>query len=120
MYRSYPNAELPDDSGGDGYCEEHDADISECGCYPPEEEDMPLIPKPWVGEVVIYVAYGTPGGEYKPGAARPAIVTSVIDEDRGVVTAAIFQIEGIFFRNAEKPLQYDAKKAPGTWHRNGD
>src|SRR5262245_28294040 len=48
-FRSWPNAELPDDSGGDGYCEEHDADISECGCYPEEE---PMRAKLYCGSVI--------------------------------------------------------------------
>lgn len=72
--------------------------------------------RPSVGSIVHYVAFGTPGGEYQPGAARPAIITSVIDAEKGLITAAIFQVEGIFFRNAEKPLLYDEKRAPGTWH----
>ena len=67
--------------------------------------------KPSCGRIIHYVAYGTPGGEYKPGQCRPAIVTEVNDD--GTVKVTIFQTEGTFTKQA---LCQDEQKKPGTWH----
>jgi hypothetical protein len=69
--------------------------------------------KPSVGRIVHYVAFGTPKGEYQPGACRPAIITEVIDRESGDVKATIFQTEGTFTKQC---LHHDEAKAPGTWH----
>jgi hypothetical protein len=69
---------------------------------------------PYVGAMVHYVAFGTPGGEYKPGSCRPAVITEINDQESGNVKATIFQTEGQFTKQA-LPLQYVPYK-PGTWH----
>lgn len=77
-----------------------------------------------------YVAYGTPGGEYKAGAHRAAIITATyhgsdgrppqgitiqLDPD-GVcicVGLCILNPTGMFFTQG---VHHDADGAPGTWH----
>lgn len=67
--------------------------------------------KPSCGRILHYVAFGTPGGEYKPGQCRPCIVTEVNGD--GTIKATIFQTEGTFTKQA---LCHDEEKKPGTWH----
>lgn len=69
--------------------------------------------KPSCGRIVHYVAFGTPGGEYKPGQCRPAIVTEVNDIATENIKATIFQTEGAFTKQS---LPHDEGRAPGTWH----
>ena len=69
--------------------------------------------KPSVGRIVHYVAFGTPGGEYKPGSCRPAIVTEVNDRETEEVKATVFQTEGTFTKQC---LYHDETRKPGTWH----
>ncbi len=69
--------------------------------------------KPTVGRMVYYVAYGTPGGEYKAGAERAATITQVNDD--GSVGLCIFNPSGLFFNPS---IPYDDSESPkaGTWH----
>lgn len=67
---------------------------------------------PTVGRLVYYVAYGTPGGEYKAGAERAAVITQVNAD--GTVGLCILNPTGMFFTVSVKNDQDG--KAPGTWH----
>jgi hypothetical protein len=69
---------------------------------------------PSVGRIVYYTAYGTPGGEFKPGETRAAIITVVddpIDPESSLGLCVINPI-GIFF-NSHTP--YHPGRQPGTW-----
>ena len=77
---------------------------------------------PRVGDVVHYVSYGTPGGEY-PSLCRAAIVAAVDTyqsqkpEDVlhvGHVSPAVLNPEGMFFNRAV--LHSDHEFRGGTWH----
>ena len=65
-----------------------------------------------------YVAYGTPGGEYKAGAHRAAIITEVVRalptefDDAEYVVLAIFNPTGMHWNKAT----YSERLEPGTWH----
>ena len=50
--------------------------------------------KPSVGRIVHYMAYGTPGGEYK-SEPRAAIVTGVVDDE--TVHLCVLNPTGMFF-----------------------
>lgn len=90
----------------------------------PKEQTMD---KPSVGRIVHYVAYGTPGGEFPAGVCRATVITEVaslkmgaetnivIDPEGNVTTVSICVLNpsGLFFNRG---IQYDEKKAPGTWH----
>ena len=66
-----------------------------------------------VGDVVHYVAYGTPGGEYKSGDHRAAIVADVLDAEQGKIVAFVINPRGVHFNEAV----YDqAGTKPATWH----
>ncbi|MDX2008260.1 MAG: hypothetical protein SFU83_23700 [Meiothermus sp.] len=69
------------------------------------------MPKPSVGRIVHYVAYGTPGGEYKP-EHRAAVVTQVYNETS--VALMVINPTGMFFQTSI--LQDEGEKKPGTWH----
>lgn len=73
--------------------------------------------KPSVNRSVHYVAYGTPGGEYKAGAHRAAIITEVaeggIEEQMDVVSLFIINPTGFHFRQG---VPYDPDHGVGTWH----
>lgn len=67
-----------------------------------------------VSRIVHYVAYGSPGGEYPPGACRAAIVTEVGGGyEPDVIGLAVVNPTGLFFRQG---VVFDAEKRPGTWH----
>jgi hypothetical protein len=67
--------------------------------------------KPSIGRIVHYVAYGTPGGEYKP-EHRAAIITQILS-DRDVVGLCVLNPTGIFFNVR---VEYDPFLSSGTWH----
>jgi hypothetical protein len=69
--------------------------------------------KPTVGRIVHYVAYGTPGGEYKPGQARAAIITEVHGDQ--CVNLCVLNPTGMFFNTS---INFDGTEEPkgGTWH----
>jgi hypothetical protein len=66
--------------------------------------------KAYVGRIVHYHSYGTPGGEYKP-APRAAIVTEVHDVLTGDVSVCVLNPEGMFF----KRVPYSPTPKPGSW-----
>lgn len=72
---------------------------------------------PSVGRIVHYVAYGTPGGEYKAGAHRAAIITEVYgpsDNPSNAVGLAVLNPTGLFFQSS---ITHDPTgQKPGTWH----
>ena len=51
--------------------------------------------EPKIGDVVIYHAYGTPGGEFPVGEKRAAIVTAVNGVDD--VSLCVLNPTGLFF-----------------------
>jgi hypothetical protein len=65
-----------------------------------------------IGRIVIYRAYGTPGGEHPP-AERAAIVTEVdeLDNPESPVGLAVLNPTGLFF-NRHVPFGTDG----GHWH----
>ena len=75
-----------------------------------------MDPKPSIGLIVRYQAFGTPGGEH-PSVARAAIITAV--EVRGSSSGVEHQVSlcvlnptGMFF-NLNVP--YSATPKPGHW-----
>jgi hypothetical protein len=71
-----------------------------------------MVLKPSVGRIVHYVAYGTPGGEYKP-AHRAAIVTDV-NSDGTVLGLCVLNPTGMFFNTTVNEDQTGLRG--GTWH----
>lgn len=69
--------------------------------------------KPSIGRIVHYVAYGTPGGEYKAEAHRAAIITQVHTDT--CVDICILNPTGLFFTTSAQ-FNGDAEPTPGTWH----
>jgi hypothetical protein len=70
--------------------------------------------KPSVGRIVHYVAYGTPGGEYKAGAHRAAIVTQVHSDS--CIDICIINPTGLFFATSALLMDPSVDVTPGTWH----
>lgn len=86
--------------------------------------------KPTIGEIVHYVSYGTPGGEFT-SQCRAAIVTEVTaldgddaaqaeienwDEDqRCRASLAVLNPTGLFFDTGL--FQSEIARPGGTWHR---
>lgn len=68
-----------------------------------------------VGRMVHYVAYGTPGQEYEPGAHRAAIITDVVHAETGVVSLCILNPKGMFFDKRVPHFEAD-EHMPGSWH----
>lgn len=69
-------------------------------------------PAPTIGRIVRYRAYGTPGGEYAPGALRAAIITEIDrpDDTESPIGLCVLNPTGIFFN------QHVTKgHAPGQW-----
>lgn len=77
--------------------------------------------KPSVADIVHYVSYGTPGGEYT-SQCRAAIITAVHDkwypdyagEGREQVDLFVMNPEGIFLN--KNAIQDESEKKGGTWH----
>jgi hypothetical protein len=76
--------------------------------------------KPTIGQIVHYVSYGTPGGEY-PSVCRAAIVTAVDEYQApvdgkfiGHVSLCVLNPEGQFFNRAVH--QDEESHKGGTWH----
>ena len=68
---------------------------------------------PTVGRIVHYVAYGTPGGEYK-SEHRAAIITAVDSQNNGIVSLCVLNPTGMFFNISV--LQDQSGIHGGTWH----
>lgn len=79
------------------------------------EPDMRFVPHPRLAEIVHYVSYGTPGGEFD-SQCRAAVVTEAM---RGstTVSVAVLNPSGLFF---DQGLPYSHEPRGGTWHRNGE
>jgi len=72
-----------------------------------------MTQQPFVGSIVHYVSYGTPGGEY-PSVCRAAIITEVGGEAAyGRVSLAVLNPEGMFFN---RDSSYAEDRRGGTWH----
>jgi hypothetical protein len=69
--------------------------------------------KPSVGRIVHYVAYGTPGGEFRPGVCRAAIISQVHDDSN--VGVVVLNPTGLFF-NVSVPYSEPELVHGGTWH----
>lgn len=80
---------------------------------------IPTDKIPRVGQIVHYVSYGTPAGEY-PSTCRAAIVTAVgPDTTPGGMSAddvslAVLNPTGLFF-NQSCPHDESGRRG-GTWH----
>lgn len=76
----------------------------------PAPSDIEVVNEPHVsvGDTVLYVAYGTPNGEYTPGAYRAAIVTEVIDQQ--TVNLFVVSPHGVHF-----PQKVKHGDQPGGW-----
>jgi len=89
---------------------------------------------PFVGRMVHYVSYGTPGGEYQM-ACRAAVITEVTQHPEGGMTAglAVLNPTGMFF-SRDIPCDLGSEQAPipatawdtvpepgcdGRWHAGG-
>lgn len=85
--------------------------------------------KPSVGRVVHYVAFGTPGGEFKAGICRAAVITEVYTNGNMPPNGTVIQIDehgqcttvGLCVLNPtgqyfNRGIRYDDKSVPGTWH----
>lgn len=70
------------------------------------ESDRPLV-----GEMVHYVSYGTPGGEY--GKECRAAVVTALNAD-GTVGLAVLNPTGMFF-NPSIVADFTERQG-GTWH----
>lgn len=68
----------------------------------------------YVGRIVHYVSFGTPGGEYQ-SECRAAVVTSVGDSpaQRGA-GLCVLNPEGMFFKQGL--IQSEGHRTGGTWH----
>jgi hypothetical protein len=67
------------------------------------------VQKPSVGRIVLYMRYGSPGGEHKPEPS-PAIVTKV-DDDGMTCWLTVFNPTGMYFNKT--PFSLEPK--PGHW-----
>lgn len=85
-------------------------------------QEMRMSQTPSVGQIVHYVSYGTPGGEY-PSVCRAAIITAVDTYQDGVgggglhighVSLCVLNPEGQFFNRAVQQSEDDHRG--GTWH----
>lgn len=90
-------------------------------------KDREMVNKvPAIGRIVHYVSYGTPGGEYKPGKHRSAIITAVYSRDgelgsdptgpedvSSTVGICVLNPTGAFFHEF---CPYDPEARAGSWH----
>ena len=77
---------------------------------------MVRIPK--VADLVHYVSYGTPNGEYQP-EHRAAIISAVssvqpVELNKAVVDLVVLNPTGLFFNQLVS--QDEDTKVGGTWH----
>lgn len=72
--------------------------------------------RPKVADIVHYVSYGTPHGEYK-SVCRAAIITAIGEEyDKGieVIDLCVINPEGMYFNRS---VDHDEEPGNGgTWH----
>lgn len=62
-----------------------------------------------IGRIVLYLRYGTPGGEHPP-AFSPAVVTQV-EEDGTTCHLFVMNPNGCYFNKTP----YSAEPKPGCW-----
>lgn len=79
-----------------------------CWHWPSRDAVAPRVPV--VGECVVYLAYGTPGGEFK-SVPRAAIITEVHNAASGEVSVCVLNPQGLFFNR----VQHSAEGKPGCW-----
>lgn len=76
--------------------------------------------RPYIGEMVHYVSYGTPGGEYQ-SKCRAAVVTEVLGkvpaDANTYVSLAVLNPSGLFF-DPDVPYHEHSRHNDrgGTWH----
>lgn len=73
---------------------------------------FPKVPS--IGRIVHYVAYGTPGGEYKP-EHHAAIITALPGPTIDIVCLCVINPAGPLFFNMSVPYDSSCNKG-GTWH----
>jgi len=71
---------------------------------------------PFVGCIVHYHSYGTPGGEYQP-EPRAAVVTTVLGGQAGAVGLCVLNPTGLFFN---QNVPYSKSPRPGHWSWSAD
>ncbi len=73
-----------------------------------------------VGDIVHYVSYGTPGGEYTSECRAAVIVARKTDQDdldTEVALLAVLNPTGLHFPGE---VSYSPDGEPGTWHERLD
>lgn len=73
-----------------------------------------IFRKPFIGASVLYMRYGTPGGEHKP-LPSPAIITDVLDES-GKCSLFVMNPTGLYFNNT--PFSEQLKPGHWSWNPN--
>lgn len=68
---------------------------------------------PKIGQIVHYVSYGTPGGEYSP-ECRAAIITEVSELNEDWVGLVVFNPDGLFFHSLAKNGCPNHELPPGS------
>lgn len=69
------------------------------------------IKMPQIGDIVLYFAYGTPKGEFKPNEQRAAIVTAIHGYDD--ISLAVINPTGLFFNSHIK--HFNPENISGHW-----
>lgn len=73
--------------------------------------------RPAIGEIVHYVSYGTPGGEFTQ-KCRAAIVADLPDDEKAVernlAALVVHNPSGVFFNSV--PYADPSENKGGTWH----
>jgi hypothetical protein len=75
---------------------------------------------PRIGDVVHYVSYGTPGGEF-PSVCRAAVVAAGFydENEQPVVDLVVLNPNGQFFNETVNYAPYLDERG-GTWHGRGE
>lgn len=63
-----------------------------------------------IGRVVLYMRYGTPGGEH-PMEPSPAIITKVLNQDTQECQLFVMNPNGLYFN----PTPFSENPKPGHW-----
>lgn len=65
---------------------------------------------PTIGRIVLYMKYGTPGGEH-PMEASPAIITKVLNQYSHECQLFVMNPNGVYFN----PTPYSPEPKAGHW-----
>lgn len=65
---------------------------------------------PTVGRIVLYMRYGSPGGEHLPEMS-PAIVVKVLNHETSECQLVVFNPNGMYYN----PTPYSEEPKPGHW-----